>query len=213
MNNSSPYNIKLLVTLLVLVITASILSFVYVSYQTRNHNVEVRFVVAPQDTTVTYGSAKKTISTGDLASLKPGSYEFNFSKDGFKSSKTIVQLFDSEEKNIAMILEPENEEATNEMASGVNRQAIEDVSQVRYIELEQSTEILPVSSWLPFENFLYSIDYRVKPDPKNPNDVTIQIEALSGYRQSAIYQLSRWGYNPANFEYLFIGNYRNPFAS
>jgi hypothetical protein len=154
----------------------------------------------------------KEVSPGTIY-LKPGYYTINGSKEGFETRTGTTEISE-DNHTITTALTPESEEAKKWAAE----------HQDEYLELEGvSGEAAaekgnafrkknPIVEELPHNSLLYSIGYRLDPADKSGNSIILEIDASKGYRQSAVYQIYQWGFDPTDYKINFK-NYENPFTS
>jgi len=192
---------------ILLIAVIGYLTFIAVS---RSGKLPVTINAVPSDASITI-DGKKT--SGKTAYVTPGSHEFKATKDGFTAFKA-SHYIDHENQVVTIPLSPESKEATKwaqdnqalyTQLEGVASQAANDQGQA----FEDKN---PITSLLPFNNYLYTIGYHADPSDPSGNSIIIDIDAADGYRQSALNQLYQWGYDPTNFTINF-NNYKNPFTS
>jgi len=184
--------------------------FVYITNE-RSGKIAVEVVAVPGDAHITINNA---VFSPGIAYLKPGYYEIKATKEGFADFSSVASIESTSDQAIPIPMEATSDEA---------KKWAED-NQDKYLELEgragksaqQRGDVFqeknPIVKHLPYDSFLYTIGYKADPSDPSGNSIIIEIDAGEGYRQAAIYQISQWGYNPADFKINFR-NYKNPFTS
>lgn len=176
----------------------------------QSDKISITIDAVPSDAKITVNG--KTVQTG-TSHVNPGTYTVKATKDGFadfSESLTVGQ----DKQLVPILLAPVSVEA--------KQWARDNQPQYRKLEAkagaaaaeqgEAFQEKNPIVQHLPYTNLLYSIGYRRDPDDTTGNSIIIEIDAANGYRQTAIYQLYQWGFDPTDFTIRFR-NYQDPFTS
>lgn len=212
MEEDSRRNIRLVVIFIGLALLMVIGYFIYRSIITQG-KVEVEVVAVPGDATITLNNEK--ISTGTVVYLKAGEYTVKASKEGYADFSSVTSIKDDvSDQIIAVPLEPVSSEAKKWAEEHQNDYlALEGKSgESAQKQGEEFQTQNPIITHLPSDSLLYTIGYKADPSDPTGNSIILEIDAADGYRQAAIYQISQWGYNPADFKINFR-NYKNPFSS
>lgn len=180
----------------------------YIGFSQRN-KAPLTLSAIPADATI--------LVEGDIVKsgkhfFQPGDYRIEVQREGFKTYKERVQLTQAGETvDVALLPASVGAEAwarehSKEYAAFEARSA-----QRAQAEGEAFADEHPITSKLPYENFLYNIGYQRDPADPAGKAIIITIDAEDGYRQLAVNQIAFWGYDPSTFNIVFRG-YTNPFA-
>ena len=192
-----------------LIILVVIGYFAYISI-VRSGKVPIVIEVVPGDAVITIDDKK--IGTGKQY-VVPGSHVIQAKKEGFADFRTTKYL-DQTDQIVAIPMIPESDEAKKWA----------DTNQDLFLKLEGQAGVAanqegesfrtknPIVNLLPHENLLYTIGYQNDESDPTGNSIIITIDAADGYRQSALYQIYQWGYDPTQFKINFR-DYANPFSS
>lgn len=170
----------------------------YSSISTRG-TVVVSLEKEPFDSKVSLGGVE---IKGNSIRLKPGTYVFSVSRDGFYK-KDITATIDMEgRKSAALLLNPQTEAA---------KKLVADDKKYHYDHSTGAGEVFdPLFNYLPIKNSLFTVDSdarkEVYPDPP----YTLRITASKGYRNAAIQALQDKNLDPSDYTYDFP-NYKEPF--
>ncbi len=167
----------------------------------------VRLDVVPSDAVVTLDG--KRLSTGTVR-LSPGEHTFTAKKSGFEKAEDKVSIKEgSENKSVQLLLTPVSPNAiawaekNQKLYQRAEQKAVEDVVK----EGEEFQKKFPLSKLLPFNNLLFSIDYKTD---ESSTKFTVQIEAKTPTdRAYALGQIRNWGYDPADYLIEFV-DFANP---
>lgn len=185
--------------------------FVYRTITTQG-KVAVEIIAVPSDAILTLNGEK--VSNGTVY-LKAGEYTIKATKNGYADFSSAASVVDGvSDQIIAAPLTPESDEAekwaSEHQDDYLNLEGRAGESAQK--QGEEFQEKNPIVKRLPSNSLLYSIGYKADTSDPTGNSIIIEIDAEEGYRQAAIYQISQWGYNPADFKINFR-NYKNPFSS
>lgn len=198
---------------IIIIISIFILGFVAYSIYTLIDRVNKQAVIVyklPSDMIVTANNIK--LKQGKVY-LEPGEYSIKATRSGFeeKEYKTTITK-NNNEPIIDIALTPvsqtakkwaeENASLYNEYSGRQSEKALQ--------EGRKFFEANPIANSLPYENLLYTIGYRLDPKDISNNSIILEIDASTGYRNAAIDQIFRLGYNPTDYKINFR-NYESPF--
>jgi hypothetical protein len=79
-------------------------------------------------------------------------------------------------------------------------------------EGEEFSKVNPITSKLPYENFLYTLGYRADTTDSSGNSIIVEIDAPAEYRRAALKKIRDLGYDPTDFKINFR-NYESPFGN
>ena len=202
-------NGKVIASVTGLIILATIGYFIYISID-RNGKIPIVIDAVPGDATITIDD--KPGSTGK-SYIAPGSHVILAKKEGFADFRTIKYL-DQTDQLIVIPMTPESDTARK--WAEAHQDDFLDLEGQAGVAANQEGESFrqknPIVNLLPYDNLFYTIGYRDDTSDKTGNSIIIEIDASDGYRQSALYQLTQWGYDPTQFKINFR-NYTNPFSS
>lgn len=202
-------NVKLVALACGLVLIGLVIYFVFTAVS-RAGKVAVAVTALPGDAAIQANG--ESIGTG-TAYLKPGTYDIKAKKEGFSDAK-ISQFIDQDHNTIDVALNPVSDEALKwyDQHKEEYMKAEGKAGEIANKEGEAFRDKNPIVNLLPYKNFLYTIGYQNNQSDPSGNSIILTIDASDGYRQSAVYQISQWGYNPADYKIEFR-NYKNPFTS
>lgn len=175
----------------------------------RSDKSKVTIYTVPNSAEITFNDHK--LSNG-VHYLKPGYYKIKVSKEGFLPYEEPVDI-KQPSQIINVALSPDSEEASSwlqeneEQYLGYEQIAGEQATQEGAIVIEKN----PIINKLPFKNLLFTIGYRADTSDSTGQSIIVEIDAVDGYRQSAINQIENWGFDPAELNINFR-NYQNPFS-
>ena len=139
---------------------------------------------------------------GSTIKLKPGTYTFDISRDGFYPKEVTAVVDTKGDNSVTFALSPESEDA---------KKLVETNEKYHYDHTLSGGDIIdPVLDVLPIRNVVYSVDSEARQEafPKTP--LTITITASKGYRNTAIQALGTKGIDLSNYLYSF-SNYKDVF--
>lgn len=209
MQENPKNNVALAITFIVLIVLVFVGYFAYTTI-TRSGKLAVEINAVPSDAKVTLNGTE--VGNGTIY-VEPGNYEVKGTKDGFGefSQQTSIET-NGQVVSVPLVAESD---AAKQWAKE-NESKYLDLESEAGIEAqrqgEEFTKKNPIVSLLPYENFLYTIGYRADTSDPTGNSIIIEISAIEGYRQQAIYQLQQWGYDPTDYKINF-SEYTNPFTS
>lgn len=196
------------IAIIFLILCASLIT--YYIYQTIDHSNKLQITInlVPNDSKITLDS--KAYSNG-VNYVLPKEYKVIVEKSGFKTVTTTVNI-DTNGDQINISLVAQSNEAKKWAAN--NTSLYRDFENIVNQEANKNGEELsaknPIIKKLPFKNYLYSIGYKLDSSDKTGNSIIITINSSEQYRQSAISQIERWGFNIADFNIEF-NDFTNPF--
>lgn len=148
---------------------------------------------------------------GNRTNLANGTYTVKAEKDGF-ISKTSTEIITDDAKFIAISLVPSSDTA-KKWASDNQQQYLE-LEKFVGSESENSGKTLatknPIVTELPIQGPTYTIGYILDSKDTSSTSIILTIDAVEGYRNTAIRTLYDDGYNPAEYA-LSFKNLTNPF--
>ena len=196
---------KIFIIIAVFLLVIALFSSLYLS---RINKTAVRIEMFPVDTNLRIDGHRVGRGT---AYFKPGTYEIEASRKGFKSYSGTVEI-DTAATPIAIMLDPESNEAKKiftDHQADYNR-----AREVSYEALQKSNTLFneknPIISKLPYKTFMYQIGYiRDATDPTGMS-IIVTIYASETYRQAALYRIYQLGFDPTDLNIVFK-DYENPF--
>lgn len=205
-NSRSIWKIIISITVVAVVVVGVYLISVSIY---RSDKTKVTVNVVPDTAEITFNDQR--ISNG-VQYLEPGYYKVKINHDGFLPHEESVEIGQAPQiVNIA--LTPDSDEASawlsenEEQYLGYEQLAGQQAIREGAIVAEKN----PIISKLPFRNLLFTIGYRADTSDSTGQSIIVEIDAVKGYRQSAINQIDNWGYDPAELNINFR-NYQNPFS-
>lgn len=198
--------IMILATLICMAVLATIYaSFTFIE---RQDKVAVRIDIFPSSAAMTIEGQKTGPGT---TYLRPGTYAVRASHDGFQDVSSTLRV-NSSTKNYVVSLEPITEDAKKWVDE--HQEEYVHIRQLGEKSIRQSGEYFyeknPIAKKLPYKTFMYAIGYQKDPSDPSENSIIVTIDAPEGYRQSALYQIRRLGFDPTDLNILFR-DYENPF--
>ena len=165
----------------------------------------VSFVVSPDETQIEFNNQK--ITGSKTVYLKPGEYSFKATRDGFREN-TIQTTVKDKPVRVVFTLIPTGNVSKSEKSTNASK--IDKIT-TEALEKEQTTlaEANPIIKKLPIKNFIYSIGYRA--DPSKENSIIVEIDAPKGYKNAAVNEIKRAGFDPSKLNINFR-DYANPFT-
>lgn len=170
---------------------------------TRAGKIEYTVNAVPSDATITLNGTK--IQPGKYF-LEPGYYTITAAKQGYTTHNEARYLTATLRPEINISLPPVSDEAKRWAKD--NKTAYDDVAKListkTTVDKNRLAANNPITKKLPFQNYLYRIDY--EPDPKDPKGEKIQlnIDAVTGQRTSALYIIRQLGYDPMDYRINFV---------
>lgn len=194
----------------IVLLTFLLLSIGYSIYNSISRSGKVQTVInlVPRDTILTLDGAKYKNGTNYISA---GEYDLIASKEGFATfTRKITINEDSNQINIG--LSPESKEATEWVSKNLKEyNLLENIQDTQTsIAGEKLVNQYPIIENLPYENYLYSIGYKFNSTKPEDKQLVVTIHTSEQYRQDALLQIERWGFNLADFNYE-ISDYTNPF--
>jgi len=209
MNNNVLYKIKpIYIIILFFIIVISVILFATYQKVDQNGKIQILINLVPKDSKITIGSKQYT---NGLNYITPGEYKITVQKDGFETKEITKELIkDSDKVNISLFAQSDEAKKwvliNKAQYSNFENMVAKD-TQEKGVTFQQ---INPITKNLPFKNYLFSIGYKTDSSDKTGNSIIITISSSPQYRQTAISQIERWGYNLADYNYEFSG-FNNPF--
>lgn len=196
------------------VIAVSLLVVMFIGFMTyilvsRGDKQPVEVYLIPSDTKLLVNGEQLSEGT---SYLKPGRYNIEASRSGFETQKQILIVGEPNTSTVDIALAGVSdsakkwEEEHTQLYEGYEARGGSRAQQ----EGETFTADNPITSVIPFENFIYTIGYRADPDDATGNSIIIEIETTEGYRNAAIDKIRELGYDPTNFKITFT-DYESPF--
>lgn len=197
--------------LLITVLLFGFIFFVSLFAQRNNpSNIGVVLYVSPVQSTVKVNGKATNIDKLNSLSLKPGTYEFEFSYEGFESKKASLKLIEGmATQSISGALKPlskESESILQKPEEVIARERAEGAELAKPLE---DAPMRKLSRLLPEVNRYYRIDYGVS--KKFPGDgLAVYIAANEAeYRQWALDWIRARGFDPSDYEFVF-SSYEEP---
>lgn len=195
-------NQKKYIILALSILCAAMLLLIVSTVIGRAGKTAVSFVVSPDETQIEFNNQKITGSR--TIYLKPGTYSFKATRNGFKEN-TIQTTVRDKPVRVVFALTP-----TGEVSKSTNAPKIDKIT-TEALEKEQTklAEANPIIKKLPIKNFIYSIGYRA--DSSKENGIIVEIDAPKGYKNAAINEIRKAGFDPSKLNINFR-DYANPFT-
>jgi hypothetical protein len=200
---------KIITTIIAILLVGLIAYTVYLSIS-RAGKEPVTIYLIPGDTKLTIDNQQYRAGT---AYIKPGTYNVSASREGFESLERTVTIDQPNTTVIDISLTPVSDEAKQWQQDNMDLYKEFQVrTGIRANEFgEQFREQFPIVTKIPFSNFIYTIGYRLK-NPDNASEgITIEITAITGYREAALDKIREFGFDPTDYEINF-NNFENPFS-
>lgn len=198
---------KIITTTIILAVVGLIGFSAFISVS-RAGKEPVEVFLIPSDAKLTVGDQQFGPGT---AYLKPGTYEISATREGFADYTGTIAIKSPNTSTIDIALEPESESA--KQWAQENQQLYFDYEGRAGIRAATDgttfREQHPIVDHLPLREFVYTIGYHA--DPDDPDNIILDIDAITGYRNAAIEQIRKLGFDPTNFEINFR-NYESPFS-
>jgi len=192
-------------------IILGIVIFGSIAFYERNGKMSVTINTLPDDSIVTLNNV--TLSSPKTY-LTPGTYTATIARSGFATENRTVVITEEGQNVFSIALVPITEEARkwaekhkdeyNQFANSVRN-----ISQNRYDALKQNN---PITDKLPYKNLLFSISYRPDEADLSGTRIVLEITASETYRQAALFQIRKWGFDPTDYRINF-SDYQNPITS
>ena len=165
----------------------------------------VSFVTSPDEVQIEFNDQK--ITGSKTVYLKPGEYSFKATRDGFREN-TIQTTVKDKPVRVVFTLIPTGNVSKSEKSTNASK--IDKIT-TEALEKEQTTlaEANPIIKKLPIKNFIYSIGYPA--DPSKVNSIIVEIDAPKGYKNAAVNEIKRAGFDPSKLNINFR-DYANPFT-
>jgi hypothetical protein len=199
-----------IISFLIIFILLGLIGFGFYLSVSRAGKEPVVIRLIPEDTILTINGERYHPGT---AYIKPGTYNVHAERDGFETFEGSITVGQPNTTQIDYALNPVSEEAMRWRDENLNLYlAQEGRSGAKSVEIgQQFREQFPITTNLPFRNFIYSIGYRLK-NVDNPSDgIIIEITAITGSREAALNKIRELGFDPTDYEINF-NNYENPFS-
>lgn len=170
---------------------------------------KVDISILPNDADITLNGT--SVHPG-ISYIAPGEYTIVAKRSGFHTYEE-VSIIKNEADSILIMMEASSEEGEKWVSDHTSLyQDLEAKSGKEIIESGQTFyEKNPIVADLPYRNSLFVIGYEHPKDDPDSEKIIVTIDAPYGYRESAIYQIQQWGYQPAEY-WIQFNNYENPFA-
>lgn len=187
------------------VLCAAMLCFIIAAVIERAGKTPVSFITSPDEVQVEFNDQK--ITGSKTVYLKPGEYSFKATRSGFRENIIQTTVKDKPVR-VVFTLIPIGNVSKSEKSTNVSK--IDKIT-TEALEKEQTTlaEANPIIKKLPIKNFIYSIGYRADPDKEN--SIIVEIDAPKGYKNAAVNEIKRAGFDPSKLNINFR-DYANPFT-
>lgn len=187
------------------ILCAAMLCLIVATIIGRAGKTPVSFVTSPDEVQIEFNNQKITGSR--TIYLKPGTYSFKATRNGFKEN-TIQTTVRDKPVRVVFALTPTGKVSKSEKST--NAPKIDKIT-TEALEKEQTNlaEANPVIKKLPIKNFIYSIGYRA--DSSKENGIIVEIDAPKGYKNAAVNEIRKAGFDPSKLNINFR-DYANPFT-
>lgn len=208
MNN--PLLVKRVIISVIAMILIASTAYLISTTSSRIGKTPIHLSAFPNDTTVMIDDAPIKIGTNYL---NPGIYVISAKKEGFDDyNKTLV--VEEEGQTIGIIMSPNTKETLEWAKSKENESEYYKVFGDAQAAATDTGRVFneknPIAKHLPYKTAIYSVGYRMDKSDPSGNSIIIEIDAIDGYRQSALYRIRQLGYDPTDFNINFR-EYENPF--
>lgn len=198
----------ILIFSIILISILSIIGYNVLQNNYRADKVEIIINTVPKDAKITIGEQKFSNGTNYI---KPGEYNIKIEKDGFKTIELSQYIYkNGYELNYSLIAESEQAKQWAEKNKNLYSKMSTIISQEASKNGEYFNKINPITTKIPYTNYLFSIGYRLDKTDKKGEKIIITIDSSEHYRQSAILKFKSFDSNLADYDYEFI-NFNNPF--
>lgn len=174
----------------------------------RAGKVTFELTVVPGDALVKMNATP--VAAGTLY-VKPGTYEVTATKEGFADYKKSITIDEAAKNTLGIPLVPLTTEATNWVKQ--NKRQYETITSTIATNASSKQTLLkernPITANMPFKNLLYGLNYRADPADTTDSKIIIDITTSQANRQSALFQIRQWGYDPTDYKIEF-SEYVNP---
>lgn len=192
----------------ILIIMIGLIGYNVLQNNYKAGKVEITINTVPKDAKVTIG--EQTFGNG-INYIKSGEYSIKIEKDGFKTVELNQYIYkNGYELNISLVAESDQAKQWAEK----NKDSYSKMSGIIAQEASKNGEyfkrINPITTKIPYTNYLFSIGYKLDKTDKKGEKIIITINSSEQYRQSALLKLRSFDNNLADYDYEFI-NHKNPF--
>lgn len=130
------------IKIIILLIITTIIAIV-AAYLLRPQG-EIKFSIAPKEVTMKSSDSERTVTREQVIKLKPGMYTFSFSREGFSSTQSTIEVKDNETTEAFVALEPVTAEAR--MIIDNDPESAEIIEKYRALKQEELLSRLPITS-------------------------------------------------------------------
>lgn len=170
----------------------------------------IQLSVAPENVFMNINGSSKTLKNGDKLRLAPGDYKITLSASGFSSYSTDITLVNNQTTELLAALTPQTD-AAKQLLLNDRSQAVLQRYNGQQAAANNSIVLknYPIVSILPIQARLYSIT--ACPSQKYPSDSTkialCVAESEDGLDPYVLKDISSRGYNPSDYEIIWIRQY------
>ena len=196
------------ILIIFIIICLSMISYFIYQKIDQSGKIQITINLVPKDSKVIVGNQEYK---NGLNYIKSGEYKITVKKDGF-ITKTLTQnlLTETDEINVSLVAQSDEAKkwaSNNKSVYSEFESLVDKNTQQKGVNFLANN---PITKYLPFKNYLYSIGSKLDSSDKTGNSIIITINSSEQYRQSAISQIERWGFNIADFNIEF-NDFTNPF--
>jgi hypothetical protein len=208
-----PSNTRRWITIGLLVVAGAVIVAVSYFSGPLSHpgKVAVSVLVLPTNAALTIDGQPAKAGT---VYLSPGKHTASASASGWKPKSDTVNIQPGATTNIDILLDSATNEAEQWQAShqDLYAKAAQRGGQQAATFTKTFEDANPIVKKLPYENEIFTIGYRVDPADESGKSIILTIQAAQGYRNAAIDQISKLGFDPTDYKIEF-DNYQDPFSS
>lgn len=167
---------------------------------TQSGKVRIEIVAVPSDAIVKLNGERVTASTY----VTPGNFSVSGYKEGFYEENYRLDIIDNNQK-VFVVLNPLSDSAiawVNDHQSDYSQAQ----AQIEQQTLSSTTAFVnkyPIIAKLPYENYLYTLSYRVDTSDPTGQSIIITINAPEQYRAMAVAKLAELGSNLYSYNYEY----------
>lgn len=149
------------------------------------------------------------------AYLAPGTYSITAQVGGYADYSGKFTVDPSIKKPVLdVIMTPTSDAAKTYYAN--NQSLVQQRQSIGANQSHQQSSLIfkksPIVSQLPYDDLLYTIGYQADPADPSGQAIIIDITADEGFRNAAVNQIRKLGYDPTDFKISFE-DYANPFTT
>lgn len=200
---------KIIIASLIVIFLALPIVISLIDLSSRNGKVAVSVTMAPADATLKIDG--RSAKHGDVIYLKAGNYNYEATRPFFIQRNDSIDITETS-RDIVVSLSPEGPEGNRIYESKKKDYTfLEGVA--GEVAMEKGSALrndYPLIQRLPYSNMLFKIGYKSASQSPDDKSIIVTVHASPIYYNAAIVQISKWGYNPADYNIEVVGE-ENPF--